>query len=200
MTEPRSGLKFLPCLDSTEMSESRKRELGISRQEAAALGRSALEAVGKGHYLNEAGEIVELSSYVRAACSARVSIAPEDPLPTPGPIPFPGTRIQVANETTLQASLRFVQDGLKPLALNIPPSFSVRGAVAPSPMIRIVLPSIFEMRWRPSLAERSPTSSLPLRIGRRRGSFSVHFAMFSAPALGKARIGSGGEAPRLFGR
>jgi uncharacterized protein (TIGR02452 family) len=100
------------------MSASRRRELGISRHEAAALGRSALEAARKGHYVNEAGEIVELSSYVQAACSAKVSIAPEDPLPTAERIPFPETHIQVANETTLQASLRFVQDGLKPLALN----------------------------------------------------------------------------------
>ena len=66
----------------------------------------------------EAGKKVDWSRYVQAACSAKVSIPPGATLPAHESIPFPETRIQVANETTLGASRRFVESGLKPLALN----------------------------------------------------------------------------------
>ena len=56
--------------------------------------------------------------YVQAACSAKVSIPPSAVLPAGESITFPETRVQVTNETTLGASRRFVESGLKPLALN----------------------------------------------------------------------------------
>ena len=111
-------LKILPCLDSVEMATSRRRELDISRNVAAALGRSAVEAGANGYYIYGAGKKVDWSRYVQAACSAKISIPPGAPLPTHEVIPFPETRIQVTNETTLGASRRLFESGLKPLALN----------------------------------------------------------------------------------
>ncbi|HEV8722072.1 MAG TPA: TIGR02452 family protein [Candidatus Binatia bacterium] len=111
-------LTILPCLDSVEMSAVRRRELDIPRNVAAGLGRSAVEAAGNGHYFNRAGKKVDWSPFVNAACSAKRSIAPDALLPTPERIPFPETWVQVTNETTLGASLRFFESGLRPVALN----------------------------------------------------------------------------------
>src|SRR5262245_13270311 len=111
-------LDILPCLDSDEMAASRRRELDIPRNVAAAHGRSAVEAASNGYYLRGTGEKVDWSHYVRAACSAKLSIPPDASLPPHGSITFPETRIQVSNETTLGASWRFIENGLKPLALN----------------------------------------------------------------------------------
>ncbi len=111
-------LKILPCLDSAEMATSRRRELDIPRNVAAALGRSAVEAAANGYYVYGAGKKVDWSRYVQAACSAKLSIPPSATLPARESITFPETRIQVTNETTLGASRRFVESGLKPFALN----------------------------------------------------------------------------------
>jgi uncharacterized protein (TIGR02452 family) len=111
-------LKILPCLDSVEMATSRRRELDITGNVAAALGRSAVEAAASGYYVCRDGKKVDWSRYVQAACSAKLSIPPSATLPASESIPFPETRVQVANETTLGASRRFVESGMKPLALN----------------------------------------------------------------------------------
>ena len=111
-------LKMYPCLDSAEMAMSRRQELDIPRNVAAALGRSAVEAVVKGYYVCRAGAKVDWSRDVHAACSAKVSIPPGASLLARESITFPETQVQVTNETTLGASRRLVERGLKPLALN----------------------------------------------------------------------------------
>ncbi len=111
-------LKMLACLDSVEMAASRRQELDIPRDGAAALGRSAVEAAATGNYIYGTNRRVDWSSDVQAACTAKVSIHPDAPLPAPASIRFTETRIQVANETTLAASRRLVEAGSKPLALN----------------------------------------------------------------------------------
>jgi len=111
-------LQFLPCLDSAELAAARQAELQIPRRKATQLGVSAVTAVRDGHYTNGAGEHVTLREAVKAARAAKRSIAPDATLPVRARVPFPEMRIQVSNETTLAASLRFVQRGLRPLALN----------------------------------------------------------------------------------
>jgi uncharacterized protein (TIGR02452 family) len=113
-----SKLHFLPCLDSTEMATSRRKELDVPRDVAAELGRSAVEAARRGHYVTEAGRRVDWRDAVAAACAAKVSIAPHATLPPQERALFPETRVQVSNETTLGASFRLVERGLRPLALN----------------------------------------------------------------------------------
>ena len=100
------------------MSTSRRQELDIPRNVAAALGSSAVAAAVEGQYVFGDGKKVDWSRYVQAACSAKVSIPPGASLPSHECIPFPETRIQVTNETTLGASMRLVESGLRPLALN----------------------------------------------------------------------------------
>jgi uncharacterized protein (TIGR02452 family) len=77
-----------------------------------------VEAASVGYYVDRAGEKVDWSFEVRAACSGKRSIAPDAPLPTAERIARGETRVRVANETTLQASRRLVESGLRPLALN----------------------------------------------------------------------------------
>ncbi len=111
-------LKILSCMDSAELAAARQRELGMSHHDAAVLGRSAVETASAGHYVNGAGKRVDWSREVRNACAARKSIPPDALLPAHEPVSFPETHIQVTNETTLGAALRFTESGLKPLALN----------------------------------------------------------------------------------
>jgi len=110
-------LTILPCLDSAEMAQSRRRELGIARKVAAELGKAAVAAALEGHYRYQS-ENVDWSRLVQAACSAKISIPPGAPLPAHEGSSFAETRVQVTNETTLGASQRLVERGLRPLALN----------------------------------------------------------------------------------
>jgi uncharacterized protein (TIGR02452 family) len=100
------------------MSTSRRQELDIPRNVAAALGSSTVAAAVEGQCVFGDGKKVDWSRYVQAANFAKVSIPPGVSLPSRECIPFPETRIQVTNETTLGASMRLVKSGLEPLALN----------------------------------------------------------------------------------
>ncbi|HOD52351.1 MAG TPA: TIGR02452 family protein [Candidatus Hydrogenedentes bacterium] len=111
-------LNVLPCLDSPEVAAVRQRELVMHYDTAADLGRSAVEMARAGRYVTEMGQTVDWHDQVKAACAAKVSIQPEADLPVRQQTPFRETRVQVSNETTLQAAMRFVDSGMKPLALN----------------------------------------------------------------------------------
>jgi uncharacterized protein (TIGR02452 family) len=111
-------LRILPCLDSEQMAASRRQELSIPRELAAALGHSAVEAAREGFYVTEAGHEVHWHEAVEAASAAKQSIPPDATLPSDKRIPFSETRVQVTNETTLGAAFRVVERGMRPLALN----------------------------------------------------------------------------------
>jgi uncharacterized protein (TIGR02452 family) len=113
-----SKLHMLPCLDSEQMAASRRQELSIPRELAAALGRSAVEAARESFYLTEAGHQVHWREAVEAACAAKRSVPPGAALPSDKRIAFGETRVQVTNETTLGAAFRLVERGVRPLALN----------------------------------------------------------------------------------
>lgn len=118
MPDQTNKLVMLPCLDSDEIAESRQDELSIPRKSAAKLGVSAVRVARDGFYLSGSGGKVDWSRKVATAVAAKQSIRPEDPLPNPGQVMFPETRIQVTNETTLGAARRLVEGGMKPLAMN----------------------------------------------------------------------------------
>lgn len=111
-------LILVPCLDSDEMAQDRRRELRVPRQVAAELGRSAVEASSHGHYICRNGAQIEWGDQVNAAVSAKVSIPPDMFLSERGFVSSHGMRVQVTNETTLGAARRLVGGGLRPLALN----------------------------------------------------------------------------------
>lgn len=111
-------LRILPCLDSDEMAECRRRELDLPRSKAAALGTSAVAAAKQGHYVYGIDKKVHWSPQVQAAYAAKVSIPPSAQLPKPPMTSFDETHIQVTNETTFGASQRLMRNGMRPVALN----------------------------------------------------------------------------------
>ncbi|HPE35972.1 MAG TPA: TIGR02452 family protein [Spirochaetales bacterium] len=110
-------LKYLPCLDSEELAAARKRDLDLDRRQAQALGQSAVAVSRDGHYVNQAGQRVDIGDAVRAAVRNKLSIAPDAVLDAKPPR-FAQTLVQVGNETTLGAASRLVRDGGTVLALN----------------------------------------------------------------------------------
>lgn len=111
-------LRVLPCIDSDEMAETRRRELDLPRQTAADLGRSAVEAARQGRYRRQDGMEVDWSTEIASAQTMRVSIPPDIDLEPGTHRKFPATVVQVTNETTLGAALRLSQPNNRPLALN----------------------------------------------------------------------------------
>ena len=115
---PSSRLRLLPCLDSEEMAEFCRRELDIDRGLAVRLGRSAVQAVERGYYINSSGQKVDLSQQVANARAGTKSLPPDFELPTSRRESHAETRVQVTNETTLRAADRLHRAGLRPAALN----------------------------------------------------------------------------------
>ncbi len=111
-------LVVLPCLDSDEMAAQRRRELCISRELAAHLGRTALQAIKNGYYITDSGDRVDWHEEIANARARKISIPPDEELPPPPGHTFAETTVQVSNETTLGAARRLVDRGLRPLALN----------------------------------------------------------------------------------
>lgn len=107
-----------PCIDSEELAERRRRELGMPRETAAALGRSAVLATREGFYATDGGARVEIRPWVEEARAARLSIPPGASLPAAGPRRFAETRVGVANETTMGAARRLVAGGQHAVLLN----------------------------------------------------------------------------------
>jgi uncharacterized protein (TIGR02452 family) len=111
-------LHINPCLDSNEMAQARRLELGVPRQVAADLGKSAVEAITRGYYICRDCTRIEWGPHVQAAKSSKVSIPPDRALPERGAASSFESHVQVTNETTLGAARRLVDSGLRPLALN----------------------------------------------------------------------------------
>ncbi len=110
-------LVLLPCLDSQADGNRCRVMLSVPRMQAAELGRSAVQAAEHGVYQTDDGREVSWKSLVDAACAQKLSIPPDQVLTEPERDPT-DTRVQVANQTTLEASRGFVDRGLKVLALN----------------------------------------------------------------------------------
>ncbi len=111
-------LELLECLDSDERAERARQELWVSREKAAQLGRSAVEAISNGYYQLDSGERGDWKREVDAARFAKASIAPYADLPSSRGTPERATHVQVANETTFVAAGRLTEGGSEPLALN----------------------------------------------------------------------------------
>jgi uncharacterized protein (TIGR02452 family) len=118
MRYPLDSLLLLPRLDSDERAARCRADLLIPWERAAELGRTAVAAAETGGYRDAAGRLVDWGDAVARARAAKRSLPPEAQLPDAGPAPFPHTRVQVVNETTLVAARRLTDTGERVLALN----------------------------------------------------------------------------------
>lgn len=114
---------MLGCLDSPEMAVSCRQDLNIHLERAAELGLSAVEATNRGYYFNSAGDKIDWHEAVSCARSLKQSIPPDVALNIAKRTLLPETRVQVSNNTTLQAGFRLVQDGHRAIALNFANGF-----------------------------------------------------------------------------
>ena len=110
-------IEFLPTVDSDEIAEMTRRKLSLPRHVAQALGASAVVAIRAGSYFDDDGNKVDWAKDVQYSIDSKVTISPTDQLPT-SQTRFEKTRVQITNETTLEAGQRLVKQGKRPLALN----------------------------------------------------------------------------------
>ena len=66
MTNKITKLVIFPCIDSPDVAQSRRRELEIGRNDAASLGRSAVDSAKNGYYRNASGEKVDWRASVQS--------------------------------------------------------------------------------------------------------------------------------------
>lgn len=100
------------------MATARHRELDISRNFAAELGRSAVEIARAGRYRLSDGREVSIAQAMKVAVASRVSIPPDRVLRTRKRARKRTLEVELCNETTLGAARAMVDLGLRPLALN----------------------------------------------------------------------------------
>jgi uncharacterized protein (TIGR02452 family) len=112
------AIECLPCEDSAVRAEAARRQLGVSREVARALGQSAVSQVEHGSYLAPSGRRIAFRAATETAIQSKRSIPPDEVVSLPAEDPARCTRIQVCNETTLQAARRLHDQSLRPLALN----------------------------------------------------------------------------------
>jgi uncharacterized protein (TIGR02452 family) len=89
----------------------------ISRDAAAAMGREAVVISHEGRYAAPSGATVRIDWMVERAVEDTAVYQPGDDVP-PAASPGHATRVTVANESTLAAARRLVDEGLDPVALN----------------------------------------------------------------------------------
>ena len=111
-------LAYLPCQDGPERAERCRTLSKIPREQAAALGQSALAAIAAGTYPNAAVQPVHWGAAVAAAVAAKLSLSADAVLPQEGPLGFTVTQVQVVNESTLATARRLTATARRVLVLN----------------------------------------------------------------------------------
>lgn len=113
------ALRCLAPSDSPELAEICRQSLDIPRYQATILGVSAVDAIQSGCYPNANGTQVDWQHLVAHARSRKISLPPDHPLPVFDTRRHSSTTtVQVANETSMVAARRLVDQGDKPLVLN----------------------------------------------------------------------------------
>ncbi|MFM7141613.1 MAG: TIGR02452 family protein [Alphaproteobacteria bacterium] len=106
---------------------STRRLLDIPRDLAAHLGNEAVDVNRRGDYVSPSGRTVSIARTLDHARSSTVEYAPDHPWPAPPPRSGRTPAIEVANETTLSAARRLLDDGVAPTALNFASATSPGG-------------------------------------------------------------------------
>ena len=113
------SLNCLPCVDAEARAAAARSLLDISRDDAKALGQTAVVACVRGSYVAASGRVVDWREEIQHARTLKRSIPPDAPLAPFATDVVSSTDVQVCNETTLQAGRRLLEQGRRPLALNL---------------------------------------------------------------------------------
>ena len=120
-------LEPITVLDNDEAALSNRQALFIDRNTAAHLGHDTLQAIREGSYRLKDGTEVDWSAAVAAAVDPKATIPPDMQLPAAIAGRWPTTSLTVANTTTLRAAERLVDEGARPLVLNMANGISPGG-------------------------------------------------------------------------
>jgi uncharacterized protein (TIGR02452 family) len=112
-------LNYEQCYDGPEAAETAKKSLLIDRRRAEVIGRATLEILAQRGYVNDTGELVDLSTQMEAAGLARQSIPADAVLPDPAPPIHQECTVGVRNESTLAAARRLTERHRRVLVLNM---------------------------------------------------------------------------------
>lgn len=111
-------LVLLDPLDSDDIAAAARAKLDLDRRLATHLGQTA-RAIGiSGKYETRNGRVIEISSAVEQARSAKESVPPDAHLPEVGPEPDARTEVRVVNATTFMAARSLIEEGFRTMALN----------------------------------------------------------------------------------
>ena len=104
-----------------------QRQLEISRESAKEMGIEAVEIIETGFYLGADGQKVNIKNEVLYSVMGTVTYSPDINLPPSAKGKY-DTTIAVENTTTLAASLSLIEEGYKPVALNMASATSPGGS------------------------------------------------------------------------
>jgi uncharacterized protein (TIGR02452 family) len=108
----------LPCEDSVELAEARRRDLDLTGERAIQLGISAVEICAARQYVNRAGAVVDLRPQLERPMARVVSIRPGTTLPPSNRPRVAETQVVVCNQSTLGATQALRERQRRTLTLN----------------------------------------------------------------------------------
>ena len=108
----------LPCEDSVELAEARRRDLDLTGERAIQLGISAVEICAARQYVNRFGAVVNLRPQLERTMARVVSIRPGTTLPPANRRRFTETQVVVCNQSTLGATQALLERQRRTLTLN----------------------------------------------------------------------------------
>jgi uncharacterized protein (TIGR02452 family) len=94
-----------------------RHEIEMKRSDLAGLAEETLAILQAGRYTHHSGRVVDLGKHLRQAKDGTCSYPPEARVPVPA-FPERPTRIEVVNDSTLEAARRLADQGHRVVALN----------------------------------------------------------------------------------
>ena len=112
-------LRVVEVRDSDALAAQCRSSLRVDRRAATDLALETLHWVAKGNYTTTAGKEVPLARRVDRAIEGTIGVPPTTPVAIPQRLDQAATDVEIANETSLSAARRLIDEGHDPLILNM---------------------------------------------------------------------------------